>query len=213
MKKIILMIVTGVLMANYCNAQRHGSDFSNELQFGLKIGVNYSNVYDTQGEQFNADPKFGIATGAFLSIPITRYFGFQPEILYSQKGFKATGSILGGDYDFTRTTTFIDIPLLLQVKPSSKITLLIGPQYSYLLKQRDVFNNSTTTINQQQEFENENIRRNILCILSGIDLNLNNNLVISARVGWDLSNNNGDGTSSTPRYRNVWYQATLGLKF
>lgn len=208
MKKIILMIIAGAFMVNYCNAQKHRSDFSNELQFGLKIGANYSNVYDSQDEQFNTDPKFGLAAGAFLSIPITRYLGFQPEILYSQKGFQATGY----DYDFKRTTSFIDIPLLLQVKPSSMVTLLVGPQYSYLLKQRDVFNNSVTTIDRQQEFENENIRRNIICILGGIDFNLNNNMVLGARVGWDLSTNNGDGTSSTPRYKNVWYQARLGLK-
>ena len=27
-----------------------------------------------------------------------------------------------------------------------------------------------------------------------------------------IQNNNGDGTSATPRYKNVWYQATIGLR-
>lgn len=206
------MIVAGVFMANYCNAQRHESDFSNELHFGLKIGANYSNVYDSKGEQFNADAKFGLATGAFVTIPIGKYFGIQPEVLYSQKGFKATGTILGSNYDFTRTTNYIDVPLLFAIKPTDAVTILIGPQYSYLLKQKDEFNNSTTTIDQQKEFDNDNIRRNIMCFLGGFDFNLNN-MVLGARVGWDVSNNNGDGTSSTPRYKNVWYQATLGFKF
>jgi hypothetical protein len=35
-----------------------------------------------------------------------------------------------------------------------------------------------------------------------------NNIVIGARAGWDLLNNKGDGTSTTPRYKNMWYQAT-----
>ncbi len=212
MKKVILMIVAAVFIINYSSAQQNNTDFRDKIQFGLKVGANYSNVYDSKGDEFNADSKFGLATGAFLAIPITKYIGIQPEILYSQKGFKATGVILGRTYDFTRTTNYIDVPLLLSVKPSELVTLLAGPQFSYLLKQKDVFSNSSTTIDQQQEFENDNIRRNILCFLGGIDFNLNN-IVLGARVGWDISNNNGDGTSTTPRYKNVWYQATLGLRF
>jgi hypothetical protein len=45
-----------------------------------------------------------------------------------------------------------------------------------------------------------------------IDFNLNQ-FVVSGRAGWDLQKNNGDGTSTNPRYKNVWYQATIGLKF
>jgi hypothetical protein len=40
-----------------------------------------------------------------------------------------------------------------------------------------------------------------------------NSAVIGARVGWDLMQNNGDGSSSTIRYKNVWYQATIGFRF
>lgn len=210
MKKIILIISAVTTMANFSNAQE--TDLRERLLFGLKAGVNYSNVYDTQGEEFQADPKMGIAAGAFIAIPIGKYLGIQPEVLYSQKGFKATGRILGGNYEFTRTTSFIDVPFLVSFKPSEFLTLLAGPQYSYLIKQSDVFANSSTSILQEQEFENDNIRKNILCLTGGADLTLKH-IVLGARVGWDIQNNNGDGTSSTPRYKNVWYQATIGYRF
>ncbi|MDP1746541.1 MAG: porin family protein [Bacteroidota bacterium] len=210
MKKIILIIGAVTTMANFSSAQE--TDLRERLLFGLKAGVNYSNVYDTQGEEFQADPKLGLAAGAFVAIPIGKYLGIQPEVLYSQKGFKATGRILGGTYEFTRTTSFIDVPLLVSFKPSEFLTLLAGPQYSYLIKQSDVFANSSTSILQEQEFENDNIRKNILCLTGGVDLTLKH-IVLGARVGWDIQNNNGDGTSSTPRYKNVWYQATVGYRF
>ena len=211
MKKIILIIVIATFFANYSNAQGHRTDYRDNLQFGLKLGFNNSNVYNTSGDSFDANSKFGFATGVFLAVPITKYIGFQPEILYSQKGFTATGRMLGTDYDLTRTTSYIDVPLLLSIKPTGLLTLLVGPQYSYLVHQKDVFANANMSYQEEQNFKNDNIRKNILCFIGGADFNLEH-MVISVRAGWDVQNNHGDGTSTTPSYKNVWYQATLGFR-
>jgi hypothetical protein len=205
MKKTIL-IVAAMLSITYSTTAQ------NQVAFGLKVGTNYSNVYDSEGKDFKADPKFGLAAGAFLSIPLGQYIGLQPEILYSQKGFKATGTMLGSTYDMTRTTNYIDVPLFLAVKPIQSITFLAGPQFSFLMKQKDKFNGPTMNFEQEKEFDNDNLRKNTLCFIGGADINLDHT-VIGLRAGWDLSNNNGNGTSSTPRYKNVWAQATLGYKF
>ncbi len=205
------MLIAVIGFYNTINAQ-DTIDFRSKLTFGLKIGGNYSNVYDAQGEQFKADPKFGVAGGAFLAIPIGRYLGVQPEVLFSQKGFQATGALLGSTYNFTRTTNFIDVPLLVAFKPSEFLTLLAGPQYSYLMKQTDVFTTTTTSYSQEKVFSNDNIRKNIMGFVGGVDITLNH-LVIGARAAWDIQNNNGDGTSTTPRYKNVWYQGTIGYRF
>ena len=206
MKKILLIIaIVGVIVVN-SNAQTRS-----KLHIGLKAGTNYSNVYDSEGEAFNADAKFGLAAGAFLAIPLGQFVGIQPEILFSQKGFKATGALLGSPYSLTRTTSYIDIPLLLAIKPSEFLTVLVGPQYSYLLKQKDVLDNSFTSVEQENAFENDNIRKNVLSVAGGIDINFKP-IVLGLRAGWDVQNNNGDGTSTTPRYKNAWYQATIGLR-
>lgn len=212
MKKIILIIAAITTMVNNSNAQKSSFDVREKLLFGVKAGANYSNVYDSRGEEFVANPKLGAVAGVFLAIPIGKYLGIQPEVLLSQKGFQATGRILGDTYNFTRTTTYLDVPVLFAFKPSEFFSLLAGPQYSYLLLQKDVFKNATTSIAQEQEFVNDNARKNILCITGGIDINIKH-FVIGARAGWDILNNNGDGTSATPRYKNVWYQATLGYRF
>lgn len=211
MKILILTGVALIFLAHNCIAQDTDSNSRNDIQFGLKTGINYSNVYDEQGDEFKVDPKFGFVAGGFVAIPIGKFLGFQPELLFSQKGFKATGSLLGSNYDLTRTTNFIDVPLLLSVKLNRFLTLLAGPQYSYLLKQKDVFSNNILSLGQEQEFKNDNIRKNILCFTGGIDVNVNP-LVVGARTGWDIQKNNGDGTSATPRYKNAWLQFTLGYK-
>lgn len=214
MKNFILAIIAVTCIANISIAQENDNetDFREQLQFGGKIGANYSNVYDTRGEEFKADPKFGLAFGGFVSIPLGKYIGLQPEILFSQKGFQATGIILGSTYKITRTTSYIDVPLFFSIKPSEFITVMAGPQFSYLIKQKDSFTSSPTSFDQEQEFKNDNIRKNTLCFVFGGDINLKH-FVLGARVGWDIQNNLGDGTSTTPRYKNVWYQATFGYKF
>lgn len=187
-------------------------DTRGKFYVGFKGGANYSNVYDTKGENFSADSKFGFVGGVFLTIPIGRFLGIQPEILFSQKGFKGTGTLLGSSYALTRTTNYIDVPLLVSLKPANGITLMAGPQFSYLLKQKDEFTSAVITDEQVQEFKNDNIRKNILGFIGGIDFNFDH-VVLGTRIGWDIKHNNGDGTHTTPRYKNVWLQATLGFRF
>jgi len=209
MKKNFFTIVVLALMANTITAQ--DSDLNNQIHIGAKVGLNYSNKYDSQGEKYSADGKVGFAAGAFVSIPLNGFIGIQPELLFSQKGFKATSTVLGADVTLTRTTNYIDIPIFLAIKPSQMLTILAGPQYSYLIKQKDVFTNPISNIETTQDFDTDNIRKNTLCLVGGVDINLVN-IVLGARVGLDMYNNNGDGTSTTPRYKNVWAQATVGFR-
>jgi hypothetical protein len=208
---IFSLFAAFVLMGGTLFAQ-NTTDYRDQFAFGLKLGGNLSNVYDSEGESFQADSKLGLAAGAFVSIPIGTYIGIQPELLIAQKGFKATGSILGSSYSLARTTTWIDVPVLFAFKPSEFFTLVAGPQFSYLLKQKTVFENATTTIAQEQEFENESIRKYTLGMTGGADLTMKQ-FVVSGRAGIDLFKNNGDGSTTTPRYKNVWYQLTIGYRF
>jgi hypothetical protein len=204
MKKVILSILAVAFILQVSNAQ-------SGFVFGVKGGANYSNQYDSKNSDFTATSKLGFAAGAFLTIPLGQYLGVQPEILFSQKGFKASGKILTSPYVLTRTSNYIDVPLLLTIKPIEYVSIVVGPQYSYLIKQTDVFSNNLFTSEQTKEFTNENLRKNVLGFVGGVDVNVKS-VVIGLRAGWDVQNNNGDGTTSTPRYKNAWTQLTVGLR-
>lgn len=208
MKKLILAFTVVTLISNAAFSQ---DDDRTQFQLGIKAGINFANVYDEQGDDFRADGKIGFVGGIFMAVPIVSVLGIQPEILFSQKGFKATGSLLGNTYGLTRTTDFIDIPLYLSVKPIPALTVLAGPQFSYLLRRKDVFQNSVNTIEQTEVFSNDNIRKNIFGVALGLNLNLDK-FVLGTRAAWDISTNNGDGTSQTPRYKNALLQATVGVR-
>ncbi len=206
MKKAIIMIALVAFATTSLKAQTTTTtDNRGKLTFGVKAGTNYSNVYDSEGEDFVADGKFGLAAGAFVVVPLGKIFGIQPEVLYSQKGFKSTGTFLGTNYEMTRTTDFIDVPILISIKPVEYVSLLFGPQFSFLMKQTDDFTGGSLSTSQQDEFDNSNLRKNIFGLTGGADFNIDH-LVIGLRGGWD-------GNSTTPRYKNMWYQATIGYKF
>jgi hypothetical protein len=210
MKKIILVIFATAFLINMTIAQEEVLDLRDKVTFGIKGGVNLSNVYDSKQENFDTNAKFGLAAGVFLGLPLSTYVGLQPELLYSQRGYKETGSLF--DSEFTRTTNYLDVPLLLAIKPSPVLSILAGPQFSFLLDGKYDFKSDLLSGQVKQDFDNEDVRKNTLCLTGGLDLNLEN-LVISGRAGWDLKENNKDGSSTTPRYKNVWLQATIGFRF
>jgi hypothetical protein len=205
---VLLTIVAGT--AGSASAQ-DATDYRERFTAGLKIGTNFSNVYDSEGEDFDADGKFGLAAGLFFSIPVGTFLGIQPELLFSQKGFRSSGSFLGNPYEMSRTTNYLDIPVLIALKPAESVTILVGPQFSYLMSQTDKFTNSDFTTEEEEQFDNDDIRKNTVCFVGGLDINVRH-MVIGGRVGWDLFDNRGDGTSETPRYKNVWVQATIGFR-
>lgn len=212
MKKLIFASTFALLAFAFTGqAQENKSRFWDGFKVGIKAGANYSNVYDTKGEEFTADGKYGFVGGAFVEIPITDYIGVRPEVLYSQKGFKASGRYLTAAYSFTRTTDNIDIPILLTIKPSTMFTVFAGPQFSFLVKQKDVFNSTLLSTTDQTTFSNDNYRKNLMSLTAGFGINMGP-AILDLRANFDLQNNNGDGTSTTPRYKNAWYQATLGIR-
>jgi Outer membrane protein beta-barrel domain len=238
---LVLIIATTKVQAQYY--PNNTSDERDILQFGIKGGVNNSNLYDVQGQDFVANPIFGPVAGCFLSIPFSKYLGIQPEVLYSVKGYAGSGTLGSGqtvnaavttvppivkgnpteavttagsgdpqNYSFVDRMNFIDVPVMLQIKPLPTLYILAGPEYSYLLSRTYTFTQGVTTEMTQQQFQNDNLRHNIFGFISGIDLNLNRNWTIGGRVAWDMQDGNGDGTSALPSYRNFWGQVALGFR-
>lgn len=208
MKNKIIIIAMFLFISISAKAEDNGSD---DIKIGVKGGISYSNIYDATGEEFNADATFGLTAGGFLNIPVGDVFGVQPEAMITQKGFEGNGKLLNQSYTFTRTTTFFEIPIYFTFKANEQVTLLFGPQYSYLLRQRDEFSSSAVSYDQEQEFKKDNINNNIFGLAGGVDIYLDK-LIIGGRFAWDVQNNRGDGTSFTPRYKNVCAQLTIGLQ-
>ena len=116
-----------------------------QVSVGLKGGVNFSNIYATQALD-QVLPNFSdistFSVGAVAEIGITEQFAFQPELLYTRKGF---GLREGLDVDLlgvpvplgvTAETqiNYVEVPLLAKYKFGTEgisAYVVAGPTFGY----------------------------------------------------------------------------------
>jgi hypothetical protein len=102
-----------------------------QTTIGVKGGVNIANI-DTNIPDISdlADSKTGFVGGAFATFGLGSLFALQPELLYSQKGFKAEESGQSAELGLN----YFEIPVLL--KAQFKLAMLrpaiyAGPVLSF----------------------------------------------------------------------------------
>jgi hypothetical protein len=213
--KTNLLILTALFFLLSANAQEttNAGKPAPEARFGLKGGLNIANMVKSSDGNFSSNSLLGFNGGGLLILPLGRIIALQPEVLFSQKGYHASGSSLFGSYDYRRFVNCLDVPLLLRLNVSGSFAIVAGPQYSYLLSTHTSFRSGDASYKQTVNNENDNIRKNIFGGAIGADINLGDNLFLYGRYTIDFKNNNGDGTSSTPAYKNQVIQFGLGVAF
>ncbi|MDB5263695.1 MAG: hypothetical protein JWQ14_2978 [Adhaeribacter sp.] len=139
MKKVSLLLLAILLsLAGYSqkrvtttapiNHNLEGSTAPENTGFGIKGGLNFSDVRDADGNA-NLEAKTSYHVGAFAQFSITDWFSLQPEVLYSRKGYDSTG--------VTRKLDYFDVPLLLVFNPLDNVSFHVGPQVSLLMTVKD----------------------------------------------------------------------------
>ena len=79
--------------------------------------------------------------GAGIELPLSDIVSIEPSLLYTQRGYGIKGNLTINDMKIealdARATSqmhYIDLPVLLKVKPAAGLQLFAGPQVSYLVK-------------------------------------------------------------------------------
>lgn len=205
---IFLAIVWILVIPVQAEAQAEVNE-NRTMKAGIKAGFNNSNVWDEREHDAIGDTKIGLASGLFLFVPLTHSFGLQPEVLISQKGYRHSDEYSGSSFYFRRTATYLDVPLHLYIKPDDLFTIVAGPQFSYLLYQKDSYNYDEEWI-ENTGFVSGKVRQRNFGFVGGVDFDFKD-FVFSFRLVWDFLEHNGD--TSTPTYRSQSAQFTVGYNF
>lgn len=178
----------------------------------VKGGVNFSNIIKSGDKDFSTEFKPGFHAGLGIDIPVIMGFSFAPEVLFSQKGYKTTGtSIIGGNNEYTVTTNFIDVPILAKFKATG-FNIHLGPQVSFLTSTTETFKQGSDAFRKTVKEDNANLRKSIIGGVVGIGLDVSSKLSLTGRYALDFQKNNEDGSTETPVYKNQVIQVGLGIK-
>lgn len=128
MKKILLVLAV------------FGFIFSVQAQnfkIGLKVGANMTKV---SGKSFNEEFDLGYQAGFWSDIKLSKDFGLQPEVLFTQvgttraSGFASLYSTLLAPGAVTNIKlNYLTIPVLLRYKVTNNLAINAGPQYNILM--------------------------------------------------------------------------------
>jgi len=213
MKKILLIILATAGIA-FVQAQEN-------VQFGLKSGLNFASLNGDSSDEINLDPRIGFHIGGFVEIPVSEKFSFQPELLYSTQGAKLKdtddfGAGLGDvEIDGVFKLDYINIPLMAKFYAAEGFSIEAGPQIGFLVSSESetdaTFNNGQTISNK------EDLKEFTSSIDFGINLGigykLESGLNFGARYNLGLSNvNDGDGSGGV-KDRNGVFQISIGYLF
>jgi hypothetical protein len=208
--RTIVLICLVLLSSSALKAQNEDKGIS----FGIKGGVNFSNIVKTGDGNFRTGYLTGYSAGVFINIPIVSRLSFEPELLYSTKGFKTAEDGLFMDRTFSQTTSWIELPLLAKIWITPTFNLVLGPQVSFLTKTTNKYEGTFAEIERTYYEEDSNSLRNSLVGGTiGVGIDITDNLSIGGRYAIDLQKNNENGSSEIPEFRNQVWSVGLGLRF
>lgn len=183
---------------------------TNSPSFGIRAGLNLANI-TKENDSYASEIKPGFNAAAFVEIPLVNGFSFQPELQFSQKGYRSSGSFLASPYEYTATLNYVEVPLLAKIVPSKNFAIVVGPQFSFLTSSEYKFKTGNVNYENVVNNNNNDLRENVVGGVAGIEAG-SGNFIFSARYSLDFQRNNGDGTSSTPKYKNQVVGLSIGFK-
>lgn len=117
--RTIVLLMCGMILPISLIAQ--------DLSWGVKGGVNFSNLFIDQATEESA--RTGFHAGVYTKVPVAPNFAVQPELLFNTKGADAEYDAGMIDYNLN----YIDIPVLADFQLGPSADLLIGPYVGVLL--------------------------------------------------------------------------------
>ncbi len=141
LKKNILLLLLLISVAAVAQKKSLDMDHENFFRFGAKGGVNINKI---SGQSYKQGFKYNFQLGGFLQFNFSDHFGIQPEVSFVQSSSEFTNDATDVYDDLFRdgdqrkaTLNYLEIPVLLNINvgPSKRVKLQLGPAYGAVLKQ------------------------------------------------------------------------------
>ncbi len=200
LKRVFLAAaLTGCLSAAMAQEQQTTTESSLQPKFGIKGGINLSNLYVDDVEDENM--KVGVNVGVFAKLPVTKGFSIQPELLYSSKGAKITYNNIFGDGEYRFNLNYVELPVLAVFNLGKNFNIHAGP-YAALLTSANIkrLDNESGDVDDIADLDTDNFKRFDYGLVGGVGFDIQN-FTLGARYNYGL-NEIGDGGIAGEATRN-----------
>lgn len=176
MKTKTLIFPLAIILVMFATASQAQS-----FKFGIKGGTDIKKI---SGKSFDDQFTYGYHLGITTELGITKKFGIQPEVYFSQVNVDTSSHFSDiHSLSFNKLSNvklkYINIPILLSYKPSKFVALQAGPQFGILMD-----DNQTLLQNGRDAF-----KKGDFSMLAGLQLNISR-IRIYGRYALGLNNLN-----------------------
>lgn len=191
MKRRFPLLIAVLLLAHASFAQ---------FSLGIKAGANITKV---DGHSFKDEFRYGYHLGGFANFGIGGRFSIQPEVLFNQYNTRTDSSFkniyqnaFSGNNNIK--LGYLSIPLLLNYKLGSLLSLQAGPQFGILLdRQKNLLQNGKDAFDKGD-----------FSMLGGAQIGLGK-IKLTGRYFVGLNNIND--IDNQDKWKNQGFQVSLGL--
>jgi outer membrane protein with beta-barrel domain len=198
-RSLVLSIVLLALTASGAYAQIFQS-----VHYGLKGSLDADKI---SGRSFTGKMNAGYSLGGFAELNFNNQWGIQPEVLFSQANSQTTddfNGIYGGVSGSSVQMNYINVPVLFFFKPVPELSILLGPQYGYLISVTSDLLPPGGMLASQNPFEKSN-----LSAVFGAQLNLGK-VKVGARYSWGVISLNN--LNNSDNWKTQGFQLSFGYR-
>lgn len=220
MKKVFLCAAVAVFSFASLSAQ--------DVRFGVKGGLNLANlggdfgIYDGYYGGSDAEMKVGFHIGGVAEIKFSEKFAVQPELLFSNQGYKSKYSFAGASADYNVNLNYVNLPIMVKFFPIQGLSIEAGPQVGFLISAKDELNdfeisidpNDPENVDTSDKYKTLDFGMNI-----GVGYELPSGLFFAARynIGVSKVDDTDDGfygiLGSSLSRKNRVFQLSAGFMF
>jgi hypothetical protein len=162
-KIILASLVLTIMGFTNSNAQS-----SNVTKFGVKGGVNFSNLYTDNADDENVLTGFNI--GLYAKVPVTNSISIQPEVYYTGKGAEVVynNAFASGTAKFK--LNYIEVPVMLVANVTKNFNVQVGPYAGYLISGKTT--NESGTYNFQDNIDTDDFNKIDAGVAAGLGIDL-----------------------------------------
>lgn len=163
-----MKLLAAIAVIGLSNTTQAQTDSSTTTQFGVKGGVNFSNIYNEDVDDNNMLTSFN--AGIYAAFPINDFIAIQPEILYSRKGAELTydNALASGEAKFK--LNYIEVPVLAKFNLTKNLNIHAGPYFAYLIDAQVKNESDGGSFDFEDNFDNDDFNKFDVGISAGLGL-------------------------------------------